>query len=854
VSAGPFDLKPTATRKNELSAAPRDLKIRAAVDIHPVVRVSGGARGATEDAALFHFGRGRVSLEGIELALDSEEREGALLAIDAAGTDLSLTRCCFRRTGARDGAGRVSFVRIRPAAAANASGDRPPPVVIRETFFDEGQVGLWIQGTADIQLRDCLFGPSRTAIWLDQTDAREPLPARLGLKHVSIIAGDGPVVRINGGEPSVRIDDSVVSPAFDTGAILIATDAPDRLDWYGRGNVYAGITTYLQPLRDAVGSRSIVRFEDWADATAALREVDSLSRETVVWEQADPVRELARKDPTPAFTLAPSDQYVGEPGARRGPSGLLAFTYTAPKTSVKQAKKPVTIANAGTGRANEPVKSADTTPKVISPAAAAPSASQNLAGNNSGNSDTDPMKVVPAPMDRPPGDNASLANAPMDRPAGDNASLAIAPMDRPMPMPMPGERLNPSSKTVAAAEVGNVGENSRENVDTKIAENPNTTIAPKRPDSSQAIRTAEQLVPLIQNSEINGTTLTVAAGAVIDLPVGNLKGKGRLVIRGPEEPGAQRPRLRFRPTADDIKSGASWPALFRVRSGSLEIQGVDIVLREYDAPASGHWAAFGVFAGADLNLVSCSVTLEGSFPRSAVVAVQASDSEVENGVVNSDPSAASIRITDSIVRAGGDLVDVAAGRRLDLTFTNGVVSVAGSFVHGHGFPRGQEAQPVRVSLRQVTARMAGGLVQLESAIGEPELPVADVTVRESILATSNYGAPMLRVDGQDALDGLQDRIRWEGHAVAYHYIDVYRRDQTAQPGNVPRRFDRPSWEVAVGPGDDTPFHGELKFITPWDASRGAWTLTPDDARLQTGSPARNAGADLTRIPEPPRSL
>ena len=118
--------------------------------------------------------------------------------------------------------------------------------------------------------------------------------------------------------------------------------------------------------------------------------------------------------------------------------------------------------------------------------------------------------------------------------------------------------------------------------------------------------------------------------------------------------------------------------------------------------------------------------------------------------------------------------------------------------------------------------MAGGLVLLESAPDEPELPVVEVVARDSIFATTPEGAPLFRVDGQDALTSLHDRIRWEGHAVAYHQIDTYRRDQSAQPGAIPTSYDRQSWQVAVGLREASPVHGDLKFVKEWDASRPAW--------------------------------
>src|SRR5207249_4089263 len=143
------------------------------------------------------------------------------------------------------------------------------------------------------------------------------------------------------------------------------------------------------------------------------------------------------------------------------------------------------------------------------------------------------------------------------------------------------------------------------------------------------------------------------------------------------------------------------------------------VLAAADAPTGGRWAAFALWAGTDLNLTNCTVTVEGNHPRAAVVTVRASDEEVENGLAAPDPAAASVRITNGLLRAGGDLIDVAAGRRLDLVLDNAVVATGGSLVHGHGLPRGQAPEELKLVLRRVTARDVGGLVRLESAPGEP---------------------------------------------------------------------------------------------------------------------------------------
>ncbi len=215
------------------------------------------------------------------------------------------------------------------------------------------------------------------------------------------------------------------------------------------------------------------------------------------------------------------------------------------------------------------------------------------------------------------------------------------------------------------------------------------------------------------------------------------------------------------------------------------------------------------------------------------------------------PGSAQVRATDCLLRGGGDILDVAAGRRLDVELSNCVLGAGGSLVHGHGLPRGATTEPLKVTLRQVTARLAGGLVQLESAPGEPDLPTCEVVARDTILATNSKDGPLVRIDGQDGLEALREQVKWEGHGVVYHQIETYRRDQTAQPGMLPVRFDRPSWLVAVAPGEDAPIHGDARFLTPWEPNRSPASMTRDDAKLDLDAPAPAAGPDLSRIPPPP---
>jgi serine/threonine-protein kinase len=338
------------------------------------------------------------------------------------------------------------------------------------------------------------------------------------------------------------------------------------------------------------------------------------------------------------------------------------------------------------------------------------------------------------------------------------------------------------------------------------------------------------------------------------------------------EPGPSRPRFRFRPAPADPKTPTAWSPGIDLRAGAFQLEGIDLILGRDDAPSQGRWGAFSVDSGTELGLSNCTLTIEGDEVPTAVVVVQAPrEREADNGRprergeagagVFADagneagpmPGPARVKLTDSLLRTGGDLIEVAAGGRLALELSNDVVVTGGSLVHAHGQPRGQAVAPLQLGLRQVTARTAGGLIQLESAPGEPELPLAEVRARDSILATNAQGTPLVQVDGQDDLSALQNRVQWDGSRVAYHQINAYRRDQSSQVGTVPKIYNRPAWMVAVGPQEESPIHGDLKFAQKWSPDRPAWTFRRDDFRLAPDSPAASTGADLPQIPTAPQN-
>ena len=798
----------------------RDLTIKADAGVRPVLRLARDfAAGLKPRPALLEIAGGHVTLEGLEFVLEPADNMSAIRAEDA---ELTVRRCVFRRSAWWSGVeptevGKVAAVEVRVGKGPTTARDRPPEVVLEKCHFDGAQVGVLASGPVDLTLRDCTLAEAAPAIWVDNARGPAIVQAEVRLRHVSVLAGNGPVLRFEGTEPRVSIEDSVVSPG-DSGerenaVALVATDLPDRLIWRGRANLYAHVGTYLRSLGAPLERDPIRDALTGTETTDDIREFDTKTTNTPIWDEPEPIQTLAQEpeNPTRAFRLAASVRGNTELGVRQGPFGSVApavrvasSAKPSPRAS-KPSPEPVAApAPAVVSRPSEPSRptATETTPRPA----------ETAAKDAPRGTDLPDMPVMP-PMARD-----------RDRPAaGETTPLgeATAPVETTNPTPTP----SPSVKPV---------------------------IATPRDDPS-VVKSADQFVNVLSDPVSRPGLMRIVADA--DWELGSLTVRASGSWRIQAEAGKTRPRLRFLPAQGNARASAGWTALFGLHSGSMTLEGFDIVLPRANAPRQERWAVFLVEPGTDLNLVNCTVTIEGGPASSAFAAVTGPEFMAEDGLnfALAEATVASIQANDCLFRVGGDLVDVAAGRRLALELNNVVAATGGSVVHAHGVPRGQAPERLNVTLRQVTVRLGGSLLNLESTEDAPELPIVDVNARDSIFATIEKGTPLIRVDGQDAPATTRDRILWEGHGLAYHQISTYRRDQSAQVGTVPTLYDRPSWVVAVGSRELAAFHGDLKFQTEWDATRPVWTLGRDDARLAEDSPVAASGADLDRIPSPPPS-
>ena len=159
-----------------------------------------------------------------------------------------------------------------------------------------------------------------------------------------------------------------------------------------------------------------------------------------------------------------------------------------------------------------------------------------------------------------------------------------------------------------------------------------------------------------------------------------------------------------------------------LRAGSLHLQGIDVVVPDLENLRTDRLAAVGLLPGAELTMTDCTVTLAVNRPGPPCSSFSRR-SRPRALLPRAEPPgrARSFVLRDCFIRSGGEGVAVAAGRRIDLELSNVLAATEGSLLHAFGGARpGRADSPaVKLHLNQVTARIKGGLVHLDST---PESP------------------------------------------------------------------------------------------------------------------------------------
>jgi serine/threonine-protein kinase len=820
---GPYRLR-ASELVADAKAGPRrrHLTIRGESGVRPVVRADWSAADTRIGAglALIDLGPGTVRVEGIEFDLTPPSPgRGERSALAARETELLVSECLFR--GPTDGGAvttRLTAVRVRGGSGAAEAVTR----LVGCTFVG-GLTAISGSGPVDLDAEGCRAATAGSFLAIDGGGgARSPADVRV--RDLRAVAGEEPIFLLAGVDARLVVEGSALGPAGDRVAALVAIDDPKRLDWRGRENLYGRFATFLEPSSPAAAGGRVVDFDGWAGGTPG-REVRSRSATGRLWEAPDPLSALAGSgEPDAAFRLA-----LGEAATPAiGPSGPLARVSESISTFMSTAL----------GRRQ---RGSDAETRT----SGATSVGTGSAVARSLTTDEDPDGPVPMPVagtETPLGPTVASdglggdRGAPMAQAPGSEVTAPLPPM---FSFDEPKSALTAPTPGLRPGEVGRSGEapESRPAQDRDV-----------RPEGRPAaVRTRAEWLAAIAELSGRGGVIRLASDARLALATTEVPRGGRWIVQA--EPGASRPRIRLASEVDAARVGDDSPPLFRLAAGAaLELRDVDLVIDVTEQPTGWSGAGLLLGAGSDLSLIRCTLTL---VPGIEPVGDSPALLRVGPTGPSSSSSPVTIRVEDCFLRTGGSFVVDPAAVRLDVTVTGSVVLAAGVAFEVTGASGGPTASDrSRVTLRQSLVRAAGGLARLRGRVGRSDPPLLEVSARDTILATTPRGDPLLRIEGRDDTDTPRDRVLWDGRGVVYHLIEVYRLDETAA-GAAPAPYRRLSWDVAVGPKDEAASHLDARFAVPMTSDQRVWRLGLDDVRLAPDSPVRNAGPRLDRVPPPP---
>ncbi len=307
-----------------------------------------------------------------------------------------------------------------------------------------------------------------------------------------------------------------------------------------------GLARIFRPVRGAAGIAPVRSFEAWADDPASVREANSTATAARLWAEPDPgMLAGTSNNPSLAFRLANVRTGIGRVGARRGPLGVLVAT--APARPARRRRRPRWPRRSPLDRpVRRPRPSArwrgPTSPRRRSPPRRRGASSEPARATADG-TETSPM---PMPV-KPPAD----AEDPFPE-------MPIMPTAEPEPAPrQPGPASGGDKQP-----------------------RPPARARPTR----RCIRTAAELIgALAQAGGRGGETLRLASDADLEMSSCQLKGMGSWTLRA--EPGKSRPRIRFRPRLGEARASGSWLAWLTLLSGSLHVEGIDLILPARRRPA-----------------------------------------------------------------------------------------------------------------------------------------------------------------------------------------------------------------------------------------------------------------------------
>jgi len=784
-----------------------DLTISAERGVNPVIAPQGDAPSGSTDTPLLAFKNSRIVLQGITFNLTNDVGTGWTTALKAEECDLLLRDVTFL-SDQPEGQELSAFIRL---VKNDQDDDKAAwrPVRLENCRFLGPRVAVSAWGPLDLSMTDTAHLSSEPLVSMESSERDRSWPCLVQLEHVSVMAtGWTPVLELNNAPARVRVQNSIFAPRPGGQISLVSSRWPSRLDWFGRGNLYGEVTTFLESTRF---DEEVLTYDSWARVGSMTREQGSIATKLSVFSPVDSVLLASQGRWADAFALN-RGQWSDMPTGARTLGGVNAIEIAAVTPGkLNENPRETAAAKSATELAEE------TRPPGI-----------DIQAPNSERPDQISGTIKPFPMEnRSPDNNPRKGN-----------DLAQSNVTEPGQTGGPETGINVSSSNTPKSSgflgLGNPGNRRSENNQTgRRTEPTDLTVV-------RGITGIDDLKKAMSENDRQGAAISLAAGVQVSLMDSVKLKAGRWIISA--EQGSSRPRLQISSRNQALVEG---DARWSVESGVyLRFRGIDI---EWNANEPAQQRLFDVSAGGQIVFENCTLTLQGSKPDLFLLG-----SAAKEGFKPADMNAqkASIKLIDCFVRTTGGLIRIPTSVQTNLEL-DGTLAVVGKPLITMLAPSRMEPTLIsRLEMNQTTAILGSSLAAIYQGRGGDESPHLECMVKRSILAADPAkDSPMIEVRDSDPNKLETDCLTWVGDEVGYHQWLTYRLDQNDVAGMLARRQNREDWQLSHADDDRQALHGDLGFQHDFRAEeRPIWNALPADFAINPNSSGKSLGARIERLP------
>lgn len=795
-----------------------DLTISAERGVSPVIAPQGDAPQNSAERALLAFKNSRIVLQGLTFNLSNEMGSGWTTALKAEECDLLLRDVTFLSDQA-EGQDLSAFIRLMKN---DQDDDRAAwrPVRLENCRFLGPRVAVSAWGPLDMTMTDTAHLSSEPLVSVESGERDRSWPCLIQLDHVSVMAtGWTPVLELNNAPARVRVQNSIFAPRPGGQISLVSSRWPSRLDWFGRGNLYGEVTTFLESTRF---DEEVLTYDSWSHAGSLTREQNSIATKLSIFSPVDSVLLASQGRWSDAFALNRGQWSDMTAGVRTlgGANAIEVAALPADNPAENRAES----AQPGSNSARTQPSSATELAEQSRPTGLETQPPVDV------RSDQRVGSIKPIPMENRTAEGGLKKATDLSQ---NTENLS-------------GPDLEPgTSREVAALTKGNasgfLGLGNRGPGRTE------KTPTSRRPEAAPTdlpvvrnIAATADLKKALSDNSLQGAAISLAAGGQISLADTIKLKTGRWIIGA--EQGSNRPRLQISSRNQALVEG---DARWSVESGVyLRFRGLDI---EWNANEPAQQRLFDVAAGGQLVFEDCTLTLQGSKPDLFLLGSAAKEG---SNPADTKTQKASIKLIDCFVRTAGGLIRIPSNVQTQIDL-DGTLAVVGKPLITMLAPlRTEPTQISRLEMNQTTAILGSSLAAIQQGRGGDESPHLECLVKRSILAADPAkDSPMIEVRDSDPNKLETDCLTWVGDEVGYHQWLTYRLDQNDVAGMLARRQNREDWQLSHADDDRQALHGDLGFQHDFRAEeRPIWNALPTDFSINPNSSGKSLGARIDRLP------